>query len=374
VALPPDYGKNTVVAGAGAEERSETPRKTNSLWKRLRRGVIVAGLALVLVYAYMMATAGGSNLFETLGELDLKLLVLPLIATLLSYVTMSLSYEGIARAAGSDIRQRDMLRITFVANTANYVLPTGGLSGFALRMVMLNKKNVSAGRAVLISFTQTLLTNLMLMVFIVYGLIHLILSRQLETLTVLFVLIVIAVLTVFLGGCLAMVYRVELRTRLLARLHDLTSRALRRFGHYERYERRVRHFYEHIDEGMRFFAARPRAMIGPLAWIFMDWVFTIGVLYAAFYSVGSNVTYSQVMIAFSVGIVFAVISFVPGGVGVLEVALSSMFESSGVPRHETVLAILIFRISFYVIPVLLALIVARGAFSEVDESAAEEML
>jgi uncharacterized protein (TIRG00374 family) len=241
-------------------------------------------------------------------------------------------------------------------------------------MIMLNKKNVSAGRAVLISFTQTLLTNLMLMVFIVYGLIHLVMSRRLEPVSVIFVLIVIGVLTLFLAGCLAMVYRSELRARLLARANDLTDRSLKRFGYYDRYKRRSRHFFEHIDEGMRFFATSPRAMLGPLAWIFMDWVFTIGVLYAAFYSVGSDVTYSQVVIAFSVAIVFAVASFVPGGVGVLEVALSSMFESGGVPRHETVLAILIFRLSFYVIPVLLALFVARSAFADVDEAVAEEVL
>ncbi len=135
-------------------------------------------------------------------------------------------------------------------------------------------------------------------------------------------------------------------------------------------------FFYHIDEGLRFFASRPKAMIGPLWWIFLDWLFTIGVLYAAFYSIGSHVSYGQVVVAFSVGIVFAVISFVPGGVGVLEVALRQMFESGGVPRNETVLAILIFRVSFYVIPVLLALALARGAFTEAADAAvvSEEVL
>jgi uncharacterized membrane protein YbhN (UPF0104 family) len=80
------------------------------------------------------------------------------------------------------------------------------------------------------------------------------------------------------------------------------------------------------------------------------------------------------LIAFSVGIVFAVMSFVPGGVGVLEVALTGMFDSAGVPRDESVLAILIFRVSFYVIPVILALLVARSAFREVDGIETQEVL
>lgn len=350
------------------DAHDEASSEDSPLWRKIRRGVILTGVVLVLVYAYMVITAGGGNLVDILVSLDPWLLALPLACTFVSYVTMSLSYEGIARAAGAAVGSADMLRITFVANTANYVLPTGGLSGFALRMVMLNKKGVSAGRAVLISFTQTLLTNLMLVVFIVYGLLHLVFAGSLDTLNTAFVCLVVAVLTAFLGGCLAMVYRRDLRARGLGFGSRLVHRVLKRFGHAERYEKRLLRFFDHIDEGMEFFATRPKAMIGPLVWIFVDWVFTIAVLYAAFFSIGSHVTYSQVVIAFSVGIVFAVISFVPGGVGVLEMALSGMFASAGVPREESVLAIMIFRICFYVIPVLLALALARGAFAGVDET------
>ncbi len=347
----------------------------SSLWRKIRRGVVLTGVVLVLVYAYMLVTAGGGNLLEVLASLDPWLLALPLVCTFVSYVTMSLSYEGIARAAGATISSAHMLRITFVANTANYVLPTGGLSGFALRMVMLNKKGISAGRAVLISFTQTLLTNLMLVVFIVYGLLHLVLAGSLDTLNAAFVCMVVVALAAFLGGCLAMVYRRDLRKRVLSFCARVAHRGFARFGHAQRYEKRLSHFFDHIDEGMEFFATEPRAMIGPLAWIFVDWAFTIAVLYAAFYSIGSDVTYSQVVIAFSVGIVFAVISFVPGGVGVLEMALTGMFTSAGVPLEESVLAIMIFRICFYVIPVLLALALARGAFTGVDEAVvADEVL
>ena len=147
-----------------------------------------------------------------------------------------------------------------------------------------------------------------------------------------------------------------------------------RFGYYERYARRSHSFFFHIDEGLRFFAAKPRAMLMPLVWIFLDWLLTIGVLYAAFYSIGSIVSYGQVVIAFSVSIVFAVLSFVPGGVGVLEVALLKMFDSFALPRNESVPAILIFRLSFYVIPVVLALVLARGAFKEAEKSGITEEL
>lgn len=341
---------------------------------RLRRGLLLTGIGLVLVYAWMLVVTDEAGLVRTLEQADLRLLPLPLLATLLSYVTMSLSYEGIALAAGCRISSLDMLRITFVANTANYVLPTGGLSGFALRLVMLSKKGVPGGRAVLVSFTQTVLTNVMLMVFIVYGLVHLMLSGRLTTAAIVALSILVVGLSLFLGGCMLMVYRRKLRARLLSAASDLSLRTLDRFAKRDALETRVRRFFLHLEEGMAFFADRPRAMVAPMVWIFLDWLFTVGVLYTACIAVGAHVTYGEAAIAFSVGIVVAIASFVPGGVGVLEVALAGMFATVGVPTEQSVLAIFVFRITFYVIPVLLSLVLARSAFREADVAAVEEML
>ena len=335
--------------------------------------MVIGAIVLVLVYTAMIAGAGGRGLFDTLS-VDPWLLGLPLLATLLSYLTMSFSYEGITRAAGGRISSRDMLRITFVANTANYIIPTGGLSGFALRLVMLTKKNIAGGKAVLISFTQTLLTNMMLLLFIMYGLITLVASRDTALSTVVLVSGLVTLLAAFLALCFSMMYHESLRARFLAWAMGLGDRVLVRFTAASKHSRRMHRALEHMAEGMEFFAANPRAMARPVFWIFLDWMFTVGILYAAFYSVGYEVSYSQVVVAFSVAIVFAVMSFVPGGVGVLEGSLALTFKSVGVPLEASILPIFIFRVCFYVVPALLSLALARGAFTELDDANAEEFI
>jgi len=179
---------------------------------------------------------------------------------------------------------------------------------------------------------------------------------------------------VFLAACLVLVRRRELRAALLSRVADLVLRLFARFGRRERYEQRTHRFFLHVEEGMQFFAARPRAMIAPLFWIFLDWIFTVAVLYTACRAVGATVSYADAIVAFSVAIVVAVASFVPGGVGVLEVALAGMFASVGVPTEQAVLAIFVFRVAFYIIPVLLALLLARGAFRQVDAASVDAAL
>ncbi len=367
-------GTMPVVAESGDRggiAESETG-KAASIGRRLKRSIIGVSIVLVGVYAVLLFTAGGAEVLAEVAELDPRLLVLPFIATLLSYITMSLSYEGIARAAGAPVRSRDMLRITFIANTANYILPSGGLSGFALRLVFFTKKGMSAGRAVAVSFTQTLITNLMLVVFIVYGLLNLVFMQNVEGVSVTAAAVVASVLTLALGLCVAMIYARPLRRRVMMQAARLVDRVLDATGYQDRFGHRATMLLQHVSEGMELFAANPKAMIVPSFWIFLDWLFTIGVLYSAFYSVGYPATFSQVVIAFSLSIVVALMSFVPGGVGFLEGALTASFAGLGIPMKASVVPILLFRLSFYLLPAVLAVILARGAFSEdVEEPAAE---
>ena len=67
------------------------------------------------------------------------------------------------------------------------------------------------------------------LVFVVYGLIHLIVTGQLEGATTWLVAVVISGLTAFLLACLLLVYRKRLRARVLDRTTDLVLRILEKF-------------------------------------------------------------------------------------------------------------------------------------------------
>src|SRR5438309_1918632 len=79
---------------------------------------LVAGLA-VLGLLFLFSDA--RKLWQTASELDATLLLIPFACAAASYLAMARSYQGIARAAGSDIPFWEMVKITFVANTVNYV-------------------------------------------------------------------------------------------------------------------------------------------------------------------------------------------------------------------------------------------------------------
>jgi len=108
-------------------------------------GAALAGGVALLVLP--VAFSDGRKLLEVVSSVRLEGLTAAVILTVLSYLAMSRSYQGIACAAGADLPFRQWVRITLVSNTANYLVTSAGLSGFAVRMLLLSQHGVSSGRA-----------------------------------------------------------------------------------------------------------------------------------------------------------------------------------------------------------------------------------
>jgi len=91
--------------------------------------------------------ADTKELLKTIEQIRPLRLLIPVAATIASYIAMARSYQGIALAANVPFSFWEMFKITFVANSMNYVVATGGLSGFAVRLYFFTRRGVSAGTA-----------------------------------------------------------------------------------------------------------------------------------------------------------------------------------------------------------------------------------
>jgi uncharacterized protein (TIRG00374 family) len=352
---PPD------LAPASVQSEAEASGKLQR--SRMRRGISLVLVLLIAAYAAMSQIAGTERLDYAWHRMEWHFLTLPLLATLISYVTMSLSYEGIVRAAGADIGFRDMFRITLVANTANYIFPSGGLTGFALRLVFFTKRGITPGTAVAISFTQTLLTNLMLVLFVVYGLVNLLVTGRIEGASLLAASIATGLLGSGFALLLMMIYSTPIRQRVLLFAARAVDALIRRVGRAEKLAARAGRFFVHIEEGMALFAHRPGEMLMPSVWIFFDWLFMMSALWLGFYATGAPVSFSLIAIAFSVSSVASFVSFVPAGAGVMEGALAGTLAGLGVSLGDSLLPIFLYRFCYFVVPTLISFFLAHGAFT-----------
>jgi uncharacterized protein (TIRG00374 family) len=325
-------------------------------------GALAVGIGLLVLLVWL---SDMPKLLRTAAAIRPLAFALPVLLTILSYAAMSRSYQGIADAAGCRLSFRAWLRITFVSNTVNYMVTTAGLSGFAVRMFLLSQRGVTSGRAVLISMVQTFLTNFTLLLFILIGFTSLLVRHSLPPPALAAASAAVALFASILAYAVLLMYNRRLRRRLLFFIADAGHRILRRLvPRWTPGRVRLWRFQHNLNEGLEFLLARKDQMLGPAAWIMVDWVLTIAILWAAFRAVNYPIPPGLVVVGFAVGIVLSLISFVPGGLGVMEGSMTAVFASLGVPLVNALLAVVIFRVAYFVLPLLLSVFFFHGVLRQ----------
>ncbi len=322
------------------------------------------------ILALLVALSDGRALWETAKQMRPVALVVPLLLALLSYAAMARSYQGIADAAGASLPFRAWLRITFVSNTVNYLVTSAGLSGFAVRMLLLSQHGVPSGRCVLISLVQTFLTNFTLLAFILVGFVALVVRHALPGGVLAAASALIVAFAAILVYALVLVRRRRLRRLTLFWIANVAHRILRRMAP-RRTPRRMRfwRFQHGLDEGFEFLLRRKDRIVGPAAWITLDWVLTMAILWWAFWTVREPVSPVLVLTGFGVGLFLSLVSFLPAGLGVMEGSMTAVFVSLDVPLEAAVLAVIIFRIAYYIMPVVVSAFFFSGLLRQAARAA-----
>lgn len=348
---------------------NQTPEETPQTNGQPRGAAKLAvGVFTALLTAAGMAffASDGRELLQAAEDVSWMRTLIPVTATLLSYAMMAASYEGIAKAAATPIGFSSMHRITYVSNTINYMVSTGGLSGFAVRMYFFRKNGIPLGRAVTISFVQGLITNLTLLLFLIFAFVFLLTHESLSRVAIasaavallIFTLVTLLLVGLFLHAptrrksirfSIGAIFR--LSARILSKDRAPSKTSLLRLGH-------------NIDDGLSFMQKNGRAMITPIAFIIADWFLTLVVLWGCFYSVGLNVPFALVSVGFAIGILSTLVSITPAGIGIMETAVTAIFVTLGQPLEPTIVAVILFRLIFYALPFGMSLGFFRGMFRD----------
>jgi glycosyltransferase 2 family protein len=323
---------------------------------------LVFGIFLALVATgFIVAASDGRALLRVAGDIRGPLLLLPLLCTIGSYTAMAVSYQRIAAAAGLELGFPEMLKITLASTSANYLFSTGGLSGLALRSYFFSQRHgLSSGSAVSISLAQTFLTNFVLLAFLFWGLLNLFLHGELHGSSEAIIALLFVLSLLLCSAAVAIVTSRPMRQRLLAflmRIPSLFSRVFHTRG--ESVRGWLELFEAELNEGVDFLIARGTGMVGPMLYIGLDWSLMLATLYTAFYCIQEPVPLHIVVIGFSAGVFLSVINLVPGGLGIMEGSMAAVFAAFGVPLESAVVAAVIFRVSYYILPLAVSLLFFR---------------
>jgi len=342
-------------------DSSQDRQQSETGLSEIPRGRVIVALAAglgLLVLLFLLSDT--RKLLQAASAIDLWLLLVPLTCGMASYALMALSYQGIAAVAGARIPFWEMLKITFVANTANYIVSSGGLSGFALRLYFFLRLSIPSGTAVIISLVQTFVTNVILLLFVIVGFTYLLSTHHLHGYALGTTTVLLCLFTLAAAVAMLLLLHRSLRRRTLFYMAEATHWLLHRFlPRHKPARMHIWRYQANLNRGIEFLLARKRHMVLPTLWIVADWVVTILILYGAFVAVHHQIPLTFVVVGFAVGITLSLVSFVPGGLGIMEGSMAAVFSSMSVPFETAVVAVLIFRVAYYILPMIVSLFFFR---------------
>jgi uncharacterized protein (TIRG00374 family) len=313
------------------------------------RFVTLLILAITVVGVVLVAL-DWEKMRQVLSEGDWRFLPLVLLFTVLSYTFYSYAYAFVAQMLDIPMHKRELAEVCFISTVVNHVLTSGGVVGYSLRYLLMKMYNVTLKDVLTSSILHYYLTSLDMLTFLPLCFIYLLLNAAvprgatiaLGLMTLLFslLLVLITVLVLFPSR----------RRPLIRLLAYLGQRILHRDLSIW-----LMQFDETLTRGTQGFRHRPMVLVWVMVFTLLDFSSSIIAMGLVFEALGPPVKVGALVTGYVIGIMAGLLSMVPGGFGVQEGSMAGIYALLGVQLEQAVLAAILFRILYYLLPYFLIL-------------------
>ena len=340
------------------------------------RAYTLAGFTILLFLGILGALFFLTDLRQlgaVISNLSLGFLALAVLTTCFSYLFNYLAFRGLVRAVDCPVGGGNLFRIAFASATVSYLFSAGGVSGLTLRLFFLRREGIRTHTGLIISLVSTMLNNVVLLLFVVFGFGRLMMIGSLNLIQQLLSGLIVAlsgllVASAFIGLYNRAVLDFVLKTivRLVKRLAGLfpSSRLLAKVS-----DDKLETFRQEFHEATALITSKRRKIAVPFLYLLVDWGAAAGVLYLCFLATGYPISPGALAAGFAVGVFVFLISVVPGGLGIMEGSMAALYVSLGIPLEEALVALLAYRVIYYFLPFGVSLVLCGPLLREAAASA-----
>jgi uncharacterized protein (TIRG00374 family) len=307
-------------------------------------------IVLVAMIGIIFIVADWGRIRAALMQASWKPIPYALAATLVSYTCISFSFAQVSRLLGVEMRLKDLAVVGFVSTVLNHLVSGGGAAGYSVRFMLMHRYGVGMREVIAISILHFLLTSLMMIAMLPVGLIYLGLNASLSQTTA--ILLGVSALLLLLTTLLAtsLVFWGTMRRRVVSILVKGTYTLVHRDV-----KEPLERFESTIALGTQAMREHPSSMVIVTALIVIDWAFSMMALWFCFRAFGTTLSPGQSISGFVIGTVAGVASLFPGGLGIQEASMAGIFALFGIPFERAVLASVLFRVVYSIVPYLVSL-------------------
>ena len=302
----------------------------------MTRTVQVILAIFVLNFLVFPRIGGFSRDLRELRTVNAALLALGLALELGAFV----AYSKLTQAAlsPSHIASPALIRIQLATKAVTNVVPGGSAAGTALGYRLLTLAGVEPSGAGFALATAGLGSAVVLNLLLWATLLG---SIPISGVNPLYV--VVAVVGVFVRGAFGVV--VVFLVRGAERAEHIVQAIARRFSFVD--PAVVSGVVRRLGGRIRTLAAQRSTLYRLVGWAVLNWLFDASSLWVFLRAFGESVRPDSLIVAFCVANVLAAIPLTPGGVGVIEVTLTTLLSFFGVGTATTALGVNSYRLAAY---------------------------
>lgn len=341
MAIPEKAGREQACMMDQERQPAQEPAEAEA--PKLQQRFITAGVVLLALLGVLVVLLDWQEVRDVLGRAQWRWIPVTLLFTSVSYYCLSHSFALINDSFGISMRRRDLLWVGFVSSAM--IAAVGGLAGHAIRVLLMAKRGLAPSDVMAPSLFHAYIESLAFFALIPAGLIYLLLTHPLSS----GVAVWLSVGTGILGAAFAITAVVfffpPARSVVL-----WVVRAFMRLVTRRDIAQALKNFEATLNRGLREVRTQPQSLLLPVGLIVADRVARVVVIWFCFQALGSDVEFGVTVTGFAIGVAAGVMSMVPGGIGVQEGSIVGAYHLLGVPLEEAVLASILFRAVYYMVP------------------------
>ena len=318
--------------------------------QRPHHRLVTVFILAIMAVGVVIVASDWKNMRQVLAEANWHFLIPVVLFTFLSYSFYSYAYAYVAQLLGIQMGKGPLAEVCFISSIVNHVLTSGGVVGYSLRYLLMKMYNVSLRDVLSSSILHYYLTSLDMLTFLPLSFIFLLVNANvprgiaiaLGIMTLLFIVILFMI-----TGLVIFPSRRRPIISILAHLaHKLTRRD---------YSTWLVQLDDSLTRGTDAIRKEPIKLVWIMLLTLLDFSCSIIAMGFVFDALGPPVKAGVLVTGYVIGIMAGLLSMVPGGLGVQEGSMAGIYALMGVRFEQAVLAAILFRFMYYLVPYFLIL-------------------
>jgi uncharacterized protein (TIRG00374 family) len=283
-----------------------------------------------------------------------------LVCALASHAMGGLALSAVLTLLGHPLGAPTVLGISLVSTTANYVISTGGVSGFALKAHLLHKRLVPIATTIVASALTSVILYAVLAAILTQGIATLAFKLQGSRVGLVEGFVGLGVLIVAAGGLIVLFLNGKLRNKATRRVFHWSNQAAFRLSSRQIPPENFLAFEKQMSQGLARIRHEQGRLTLAVLFTCLDWGFAMISLWMCFKAVGDPLPLGPLSAIFAVSQGATLIPVLPGGLGAAEGSTAAVLVALGYDGGRAVVAALLYRAAYYLVPSLLSILVLWG--------------